>query len=65
MERDRELIRENATYAALAPITEVLDTIDRARALGGQQLKGGLKSVADQLERLVSGLGLPSSGRVR
>ena len=26
VERDRELIRENATYAALAPITEVLDT---------------------------------------
>ena len=31
VDRDRELIKENATYAALAPITEVLDTIDRAR----------------------------------
>ena len=30
VDRDRELIRENATYAALAPIIEVLDTIDRA-----------------------------------
>ncbi len=31
VERDRELTKQNATYAALAPITEVLDTIDRAR----------------------------------
>ena len=31
VDRDRDLIRENATYAVLAPITEVLDTIDRAR----------------------------------
>ena len=39
VERDRELIRENATYAALAPITEVLDTIDRARE--HEELTGG------------------------
>ena len=31
VDRDRDLIRENATYSALAPIIEVLDTIDRAR----------------------------------
>ena len=49
VDRDRELIRENATYAALAPITEVLDTIDRAREHG--ELDGGFKAVADQLER--------------
>ena len=34
VDRDRDLIRENATYAVLAPITEVLDTIDRAREHG-------------------------------
>ena len=34
VDRDRELVRENATYAALAPIVEVLDTIDRAREHG-------------------------------
>ncbi len=34
VERDRDLIRQNATYAALAPIAEVLDTIDRAREHG-------------------------------
>jgi molecular chaperone GrpE len=60
VDRDRELIRENATYAALAPITEVLDTIDRAREHG--PLDDGLKAVAEQLERVVSGLGLTKFG---
>src|SRR5688500_302478 len=34
VERDRELIRENATYAVLTPIIDVLDNIDRAREHG-------------------------------
>ena len=62
VERDRELIRENATYAALAPITEVLDTIDRAREHA--PLEDGFKAVADQLERIVAGLGLAKFGAV-
>jgi molecular chaperone GrpE len=62
VDRDRELVRENATYAALAPITEVLDTIDRAREHG--PLDGGFKAVADQLERTVAGLGLTKFGEV-
>ncbi|WP_372735792.1 nucleotide exchange factor GrpE [Nocardioides sp.] len=62
VDRDRELIRENATYAALAPITEVLDTIDRAREHG--PLEGGFLAVADQLERVVAGLGLTKFGAV-
>jgi molecular chaperone GrpE len=62
VERDRDLIRENATYAALAPIIEVLDTIDRAR--DHAPLEGGLKAVADQLERIVAGLGLTKFGEV-
>jgi len=62
VERDRELIRENATYAALAPIVDVLDTIDRAREHG--DVDGGFKAVADQLERVVSGLGLSRFGSV-
>jgi len=62
VERDRELIRENATYAALAPIVDVLDTIDRAREHG--DVDGGFKAVADQLERVVSGLGLSRFGTV-
>jgi molecular chaperone GrpE len=60
VERDRELIRENATYAALAPIVEVLDTIDRAREHG--DLDPGFQAVADQLERTVERLGLSKFG---
>jgi molecular chaperone GrpE len=62
VERDRELIKENATYAALAPITEVLDTIDRAREHG--DLDPGFQAVADQLERTVHRLGLAKFGAV-
>ncbi|WP_245155986.1 nucleotide exchange factor GrpE [Nocardioides sp. 503] len=62
VERDRDLLRENATYAVLAPITEVLDTIDRARE--HDELDGGFKAVAEQLERIVSGLGLTRFGAV-
>jgi molecular chaperone GrpE len=62
VDRDRDLVRENATYAALAPITEVLDTIDRAREHG--PLEGGFKAVAEQLDRIVRGLGLTKFGEV-
>jgi molecular chaperone GrpE len=67
VERDRELIRENATYAALAPIVEVLDTVDRAREhsqKSGQSLDAGFQAVADQLERTVERLGLTKFGAV-
>jgi molecular chaperone GrpE len=60
VDRDRELVRENATYAALAPIVEVLDTIDRAREHG--ELDAGLQAVSDQLERAVAGAGLVRYG---
>jgi molecular chaperone GrpE len=62
VDRDRELIRENATYTALAPIIEVLDTIDRAREHA--PLEGGFKAVADQLERTVGAVGLTKFGAV-
>ena len=62
VERDRDLIRENATYTVLAPITEVLDTIDRAREHG--DLDPGFRAVAEQLERIVTGLGLTKFGAV-
>ncbi|WP_235534769.1 nucleotide exchange factor GrpE [Nocardioides sp. Soil777] len=60
VDRDRDLIAENATYKVLSPIIEVLDTIDRAREHG--EVDGGFKSVADQLERIVAGLGLTKFG---
>ena len=60
VERDRELVAQNATYKVLAPIVDVLDTIDRAREHG--EVEGGFKAVADQLERIVSSLGLSKFG---
>ncbi|HEX3298102.1 MAG TPA: nucleotide exchange factor GrpE [Nocardioides sp.] len=60
VDRDRDLVRENATYAALAPIVDVLDTIDRAREHG--DLDDGFQAVADQLERVVSSAGLVKYG---
>jgi molecular chaperone GrpE len=62
VDRDRELVKQNATYAALAPITEVLDTIDRAREHG--EVNGGFKAVAEQLERIVAAVGLVKFGAV-
>ena len=60
VDRDRDLIRENATYAVLSPIVDVLDNIDRAREHG--PLDEGFKAVAEQLERIVGGLGLTKFG---
>ncbi len=60
VERDRELVRENATYAALAPIVDVLDAIDRAREHG--DLDDGFQAVTDQLERVVANAGLVKYG---
>ena len=67
VDRDRELVKQNATYAALAPITEVMDTVDRAREhadKSGQSVKGDFKVVADQLERILAGVGLVKFGEV-
>ena len=60
VDRDRELVSQNATYKVLAPIVEVLDTIDRAREHG--EVDGGFKAVADQLEKIVTNLGLKKFG---
>jgi molecular chaperone GrpE len=60
VDRDRELVRENATFAALAPIVEVLDTIDRAREHG--DLDEGFRAVAEQLERVATKAGLVKYG---
>jgi molecular chaperone GrpE len=61
VDRDRDLVRENAVFAVLSPMLEVLDSIDRARDAG--ELEGGFKGVADQLERIVGGLGLSKYGQ--
>lgn len=60
VERDRELVKENATFAVLSPITEVLDTVDRARE--HDALDEGLRAVGEQLEQVVNRLGLHRFG---
>ncbi|HET8559866.1 MAG TPA: nucleotide exchange factor GrpE [Marmoricola sp.] len=60
VDRDRELVRQNATFAVVTPLLEVLDTIDRARE--HEELDGGFKAVAEQLERAVAGMGLVRFG---
>lgn len=60
VDRDRELVAQNAVYKVLSPIVDVLDTIDRAREHG--EVKDGFKAVADQLEQIVSKLGLTRFG---
>ncbi|MET3962213.1 molecular chaperone GrpE [Marmoricola sp. OAE513] len=60
VDRDRDLVRENAVFAVLTPMLDVLDNIDRAREAG--EVEGGFKGVAEQLERIVAGLGLVRFG---
>ncbi|MGN6253221.1 MAG: nucleotide exchange factor GrpE [Marmoricola sp.] len=60
VDRDRDLVRENAVFAVLTPMLDVLDNIDRAREAG--ELEGGFKGVAEQLERIVASLGLSRFG---
>lgn len=60
VDRDREVIAQNATIKALAPIIEVLDAIDLAREAG--DVDGGFKSVAEKLERAVSASGMVRYG---
>jgi molecular chaperone GrpE len=60
VERDRELVKQNATYGVLSSLLPVLDDIDRAREHG--ELEGGFKAVAESLERAVAGLGLSKFG---
>lgn len=60
VERDRDLVVQNAKFTALAPIVEVLDNIDRAREHG--EVSGGFQSVAEQLERVVATAGLVKFG---
>ncbi len=60
VERDRELIAENAVFKALSPVIDVLDTIDRAREAG--EVEGGFKAVVDQLQSAVAKAGLVRFG---
>jgi len=60
VDRDRELVRDQATAAVLSELLTVLDDIDRAREHG--ELVGGFKSVGEALELVVDKLGLERYG---
>ncbi len=60
VERDRQLVREQAVATALAELLPVLDDVDRARAHG--DLEGAFKSVGEALESVVGRLGLERYG---
>jgi molecular chaperone GrpE len=60
VDRDRELVLQNAKYAILSALLPVLDDIDRARE--HEELDGGFKAIAESLERIVSGEGLVKFG---
>jgi molecular chaperone GrpE len=56
VDRDRDLVLQNAKASILQALLPVLDDIDRAREHG--EVQGGFKAVADSLSRVVSGEGL-------
>lgn len=62
VERDRELVRDQATAAVLSELLSVLDDIDRAKEHG--EVVGGFKAVADSIEAAVNKLGLERFGDV-
>ena len=62
VERDRDLVREQATASMLAGFLTVLDDIERAKEHG--EVVGGFKAVADSLESAVTKLGLERYGDV-
>ena len=61
VDRDRELVKQNATFSVLSAMLPVLDDLDRAREHG--ELEGGFKAVADALERIVVAQGLVKFGK--
>jgi molecular chaperone GrpE len=60
VDRDRELVKQNAVFSVLTGLMPVLDDIDRAREHG--EVEGGFKAVADALERSVAAHGLVKFG---
>ena len=60
VDRDRELVMQNANFSMLSALLPVLDDVDRAREHG--ELNGGFKAVAEALERVVAGQGLEKFG---
>ena len=62
VDRDRELVRDQAVAVALGELLPVLDDVGRAREHG--ELEGAFKAVGEALEATVSRLGLERFGAV-
>jgi molecular chaperone GrpE len=60
VDRDRELVLQNAKFSILSALLPVLDDVDRARE--HEELEGGFKAIAESLERIVAGEGLVKFG---
>jgi molecular chaperone GrpE len=60
VDRDRDLVLQNAKFSILSALLPVLDDVDRARQ--HEELAGGFKAVAESLERIVAGEGLMRFG---
>ena len=60
VDRDRDLVLQNAKFSILSALLPVLDDVDRARE--HEELSGGFKAVADSLQRIVAGEGLVKFG---
>lgn len=61
VDRDRDLVLQNAKFAILSALLPVLDDVDRAREHEGE-LSGGFKAVAESLQRIVAAEGLVRFG---
>jgi molecular chaperone GrpE len=62
VDRDRDLVREQASVAMAGSLLGVLDDIDRAKA--HEELSQGFRSVAESLEQIVAKLGLTRFGEL-
>ena len=56
VERDRDVVREDATRSALSQMLPVLDDIDAARAAGDLQ-EGPFASIANKLDQILENVG--------
>jgi len=60
VDRDRELVRENAVGGALSELLPIVDDVDRARQHG--ELEGAFKTVGEALETALARIGLETFG---
>ncbi|MEI6362692.1 MAG: nucleotide exchange factor GrpE [Actinomycetes bacterium] len=60
VDRDRELVKENAVGGALSELLPIVDDVERARQHG--ELEGAFKTVGEALETALARIGLETFG---